>query len=163
MKSFYSPTKGRLTFNQLITDLVEFMRADDRRSYSVIIGTDSRLHPDGKTEFVSVILVHRVGKGGRYFWHKISGKKNFVVLRSRIYEEARLSLDLAESLIACLRKIQADQPELRFNFEIHVDVGKKGPTKEMIREIVGMIAGNGFAARIKPDAYVASSVADRHT
>jgi len=31
----------------------------------------------------------------------------------------------------------------------------------MIKEIVGLIKGNGFEAKIKPEAYVASIVADR--
>jgi len=33
----------------------------------------------------------------------------------------------------------------------------------MIREVVGMVNGNGFYARTKPDAYGATSVADKHT
>jgi len=33
----------------------------------------------------------------------------------------------------------------------------------MIKEVVGLIKGNGFEAKIKPEAYVASAVADRYT
>ncbi|MFZ5899548.1 MAG: ribonuclease H-like YkuK family protein, partial [Bacillota bacterium] len=47
--------------------------------------------------------------------------------------------------------------------EIHIDVGSHGDTKDLIREVVGMVTGSGFNAKIKPDAYGASSVADRHT
>ena len=47
--------------------------------------------------------------------------------------------------------------------EIHVDIGQKGPTRELIAEVVGMIRGNGFNVKTKPDAFGASSVADRHT
>jgi hypothetical protein len=46
--------------------------------------------------------------------------------------------------------------------EIHVDIGQKGPTKEMIREIVGMVRGNGFFVKIKPESFAASTLADRH-
>jgi hypothetical protein len=42
-------------------------------------------------------------------------------------------------------------------------VGKVGETKELIREIVGMVTGSGFEARIKPDSYGASKVADKYT
>ena len=52
---------------------------------------------------------------------------------------------------------------LQFNLEIHVDIGKNGPTKELIDEVVGMILGSGLAVRIKPEAYAASAVADKHT
>ncbi|MDO8655133.1 MAG: ribonuclease H-like YkuK family protein, partial [bacterium] len=36
-----------------------------------------------------------------------------------------------------------------------------GPTRDMIREITGLIRGNGFEPVIKPDSFAASSVADR--
>ena len=43
-----------------------------------------------------------------------------------------------------------------YDFEIHLDIGSNGPTKNMIQEIVGMITGNGFIARIKPESYAAT-------
>jgi len=46
---------------------------------------------------------------------------------------------------------------------IHADVGENGATKDMIKEVTGLIRGNGFEPKIKPDACVASSVADRYT
>jgi hypothetical protein len=33
----------------------------------------------------------------------------------------------------------------------------------MIREVVGMVNGNGFTAKTKPDSWAASTVADKHT
>jgi len=33
----------------------------------------------------------------------------------------------------------------------------------MIKEVVGMVTGNGFTAKTKPDSYGASKVADKHT
>jgi predicted RNase H-related nuclease YkuK (DUF458 family) len=33
----------------------------------------------------------------------------------------------------------------------------------MIKEVVGMVTGNGFKARTKPESYGASNVADKHT
>ena len=50
-----------------------------------------------------------------------------------------------------------------FNIEIHLDVGTQGRSKEIIREVVGMVTGSGFDARIKPDSYGASTVADKFT
>ncbi|HYH03936.1 MAG TPA: ribonuclease H-like YkuK family protein, partial [Bacillota bacterium] len=38
-----------------------------------------------------------------------------------------------------------------------------GKTKEIIRDVIGMITGSGFGAIIKPDSYGASKVADRYT
>jgi predicted RNase H-related nuclease YkuK (DUF458 family) len=47
--------------------------------------------------------------------------------------------------------------------EVHIDVGAQGETRDLIKEVVGMVVGSGFQAKIKPDAYGASSVADKHT
>ena len=49
------------------------------------------------------------------------------------------------------------------DLEIHLDVGEKGQTKDLIREVVGMVVGSGFDARIKPDSFGASKVADKYT
>ena len=52
---------------------------------------------------------------------------------------------------------------LKYNLEIHVDIGEHGDTRDMIKEVVGMVTGNGFVAKTKPQAYAASYVADKHT
>ena len=54
---------------------------------------------------------------------------------------------------------------LDFNYQcryIHADIGENGQTRDMIKEVVGLIRGNGFEPKIKPEAYVASCVADRY-
>ena len=77
----------------------------------------------------------------------------------RMLKEAMFSLDLAQRVVAALR---VRISEHLYNFEIHLDIGHNGPTRTMISEIVGMITGNGFVARIKPESYAANKVADRH-
>ena len=47
--------------------------------------------------------------------------------------------------------------------EIHVDVGQRGETRAMIKEVAGMITGFGFSCKTKPDSFGASHVADKHT
>lgn len=49
------------------------------------------------------------------------------------------------------------------NIEIHLDIGRNGETRDLIKEVVGMVVGNGYEAKIKPSAYAASHVADRYT
>jgi predicted RNase H-related nuclease YkuK (DUF458 family) len=126
--------------------------------YELIIGTDSLLYNEHKAEFVSAIVVHRKRSGGIYFWSK-RHETNMYSLRQRIFQEALLSLRLAEKLIEKLKSLNI----LDFNLSIHVDVGPNGETKKMVNEIVGMIKGSGFDVKTKPESYGASSVADRHT
>jgi predicted RNase H-related nuclease YkuK (DUF458 family) len=51
----------------------------------------------------------------------------------------------------------------RYKLEIHIDVGDVGPTREMIKEVVGMVTGNGFTAKTKPESFGAFSLADKNT
>lgn len=138
-------------------EIVNFMRAAPRHAYKIVIGTDSLLAPDKSADFVTAVVVHRVGNGGRYFWRRIE-LKNFHTLRDRIIREVLLSLDIATDMLTALKS--ADAPQ--FAFEIHADIGENGETKAMLQEVVGMIRAHNFEARTKPGSYAASNVADRH-
>ncbi len=70
------------------------------------------------------------------------------------------SITLAQELRS---RLQEHLEETFWNNQIHIDVGKNGPTKELIDTVVGMVKGYGFEAVIKPDSFGASTVADRHT
>jgi predicted RNase H-related nuclease YkuK (DUF458 family) len=48
-------------------------------------------------------------------------------------------------------------------FEIHLDIGRKGITKELIQEMTGRIEAMGVEAKIKPESYTAFSYANRYT
>ncbi|MBX4187519.1 MAG: ribonuclease H-like YkuK family protein [Candidatus Doudnabacteria bacterium] len=155
---FNSQTHGQLTFDQACEKFLEYVGYEPNMEYELIIGTDSLLHSDHKAEFVSAIVIHRKRSGGIYFWSK-RHETNMFSLRQRMFQEALLSLRLAEQVINKLR--EKNIPE--FNMSIHVDIGPNGETKKMVNEIVGMIKGSGFNVKTKPESYGASSVADRHT
>lgn len=155
---FKSPTFGSLDFDNVLVKLLEYTGTEPSLEYELIIGTDSMPQANAEAEFVSAIVVHRKSRGGIYFWSKRHETK-LHTLRERIFQEALHSLKLAEQLIQRLKEMNISD----LNLTIHVDVGPNGKTKQMMQEIVGMIRGNGFAVKTKPDSYGASSVADRHT
>lgn len=162
---FQSTTHGKIKLNKVILHLKEFLEEDSKASYSLIIGTDS--HEKDRTDknkkhidLVTAIVIHRKGFGGKYFWKK---KKinNIHTLRDKIYAETFASLNFATDFVPLFKKtLNGHCPN--YNLEIHVDVGEHGDTREMIREVVGIVTGNGFIAKTKPEAYGASYVADRH-
>lgn len=83
-------------------------------------------------------------------------------MRERVLQEVVLSCDLALKLREDLKEKVDDG--LNYNLRyIHADIGKNGKTKDMIKEVVGLIKGNGFMPKIKPEAYAASSLADRYS
>ena len=153
---FISPTDGPMPFDSMFGHIIDFMEEDPEADYSIIVGTDS--HLGNRICFVSAVIVHRTGKGAKYYYQRQYHRK-LSSLRQKIFYETSLSLQLAGLLAGRL----AENGHADLNVEIHLDVGQRGKTREMIREVVGMVTGSGFDAKIKPDSYGASNVADRHT
>jgi len=164
---FHSYTHGILNITETIQKIIEFLEEKPNAQYSLVIGTDSheKKSDDKKMgsiiNLVTAILIHRKGFGGKYFWRK-QEQKNIHSLRQKIYAETIVSLSFASIFVPLFKKnLNGKAPN--YNLEIHVDVGEHGDTRNMIKEVVGMVTGNGFVAKTKPDAYAASYVADRHT
>lgn len=159
---FHNPTAGELVFAEVLQEVVKFMRESPKDRYKVMIGSDS----NGRKEIdvVSVIAIHRLGRGGRYFWYH-QQKRNIHNLRQKIYAEVEASLSLASIFLPAFKRellsVQT-QTELPFDFEIHVDVGTEGETKSLVHEVTGMVKGYGYEVFIKPLSAAATSVADRH-
>lgn len=153
---FESPTKGRMTFEAMFADLLIYLGEAPNDQYKLIVGTDSHTRTD--TIFVTAVVIHRIGKGGRYYFHK-SRRRAIRSLRQKIFYETSTSLSVAARLTSLLESSGfAD-----FDVEIHIDVGQQGDTKDLIREIVGMVTGSGYQAAIKPHSFGASKVADKYT
>jgi predicted RNase H-related nuclease YkuK (DUF458 family) len=162
-KHFNSPTFGKLPLDQVVKKISSFMAEDSESFYRLIIGSDShRRNIKGKDclNLVSAIVIHRKGKGGRYFWRRQNRKKCHSI-REKMYLETLTSLELAEDFVPKVNKVLNGQKN--FALEIHIDVGRSGETRDMIKELVGMVNGNGYNAKTKPESYGASKVADKHT
>ena len=147
-----------MSSRETIVEVIKFMEDDRGKLYKIIIGSDSE--NDNTTmmaDFVTAIVVYRVGNGGRYFWRRKKFKQ-FHNLRDRIIQEVILSLDMAKEILVLLKEFQTP----RFDFEIHVDIGENGETKTMLHEITGMVRAYNFEVKTKPASYGATKVADRH-
>ncbi len=159
MSDFFNSSLGlKMSAEQVGREIVNFMKADSQKEYKITIGTDSLRTHDNLADFVTAIVVHRVGNGGRYFWRRIDNSEKYHTLRDRITHEVLISLEAAKEFLNELKQLEAP----KFDFEIHIDIGENGASKVMIQELVGMIRANNFEVRTKPDSYAASNVADRH-
>lgn len=156
---FISLSKGSLNFDAVIEAIFDYTREDPGRDYRVIIGSDSEGY--GEVSYATALVVHRVGSGARAFICK-NKIMTSTSLRQKIYNEAALSLALANELMPRLTEFLGEE-FVRNNLIIHLDIGQKGETRDMIREVVGMVRGSGLRVEIKPEAGVASTVADRFT
>jgi predicted RNase H-related nuclease YkuK (DUF458 family) len=162
--NFYNPTKGNLSLEETIGEIVNYITEKPEKFYDIIVGCDSSSGEEPHFPVAMVIL--RKGEGGRFFLKKVTYKnRKFFNWHQRILEEVLLSIELALSLRENLSlKLKTITEPLDYQFRyIHADVGENGVTKEMIKEVTGLIRGNGFEPKIKPEAFAASVVADRYT
>lgn len=139
-------------------DFNNIMKHHTKRNGKIIVGTDSiLLHK----KFIFVNAVCCVGKEskfhGRYFYKRYLDKneanKNIVY---RLMKETTDSIELAN----LIKDITMSD-----NIEIHMDVNNNSKflSGKYSSAVTGYILGAGYNYKIKPDAFVASSVADRHT
>ena len=159
---FYNPTRGNLNVSQVVEEIFGYMKEKPERTYDIIVGCDSS---SGEEPYFPVaVVVLRKGEGGRFFLKRIGYKnRKFYTWKTRVLEEVMLSCELALFLRENFEtKINPVNLNYQFRY-IHADIGEQGETKDMIREVTGLIRGNGFEPKIKPESFVASSVADRYS
>jgi len=158
---FFNPTKGDVRTERVADELIKYISERPEKFYDIIVGCDSS--SEEEPNFPLAVVVLRVGEGGRFFLKKIAYKgRKFYNYKQRILEEVFLSCQMALYLKENFeKKIENKNFHYQFRY-IHADVGENGKTKDMIKEVTGLIKGNGFEPKIKPESFAASSVADRY-
>jgi predicted RNase H-related nuclease YkuK (DUF458 family) len=120
----------------------------------VCIGTDSQVR--GKeTEFATVIVFIRKGKGGFMYIHNdISMKK--MSIKERMLEEVSKSVELAFELCRIFTLYDVD-------LELHADINTNPHFKshDALKDAMGYILGMGFAFKAKPEAFASSNCANK--
>ena len=120
----------------------------------VCIGTDSQVK--GKeTEFATVIVFIRKGKGGfMYIHNEVTLQK--MSIKERMLTEVAKSIDIAYTLCRLFTLYDVDM-------EVHADINTDPNFKshDAFKEAMGYIMGMGFAFRAKPHAFASSSCANK--
>ena len=120
----------------------------------VCIGTDSQVK--GKeTEFATVIVFVRKGKGGfMYIHNEITLQK--MGIKERMLNEVSKSIDIAYTLCRLFTLYNIEM-------EVHADINTDPNFKshDALKEAMGYIMGMGFAFRAKPHAFASSSCANK--
>jgi len=161
--SFYNTTCNALSLDEVVRHIADFVSYDKKQFYKVIVGSDSSagsIEPFC-TPIITAVIVWRVGRGATYFLTK-SRAETFYTRHDRIVRETMASLTLAQELRSRLCKILGDEFLWDGN-EIHADIGNGGESRDFIKEVTGLIRGYDFVPVIKPSAWGASCVADKHT
>ena len=120
----------------------------------VCIGTDSQVK--GKlTEFATVIVFIRKGKGGFMYIHNETALQKMGIKQRMLMEVAK-SIDVAFALCRLFTLYNVDM-------EVHADINTNPNFKsnDALKDAMGFIIGMGFAFRAKPDAFASSSCANK--
>ena len=135
---------------------------DENGMLIAYVGCDGQNIGRDYTSFVQCVALHNIkdtgrGAGGRVFFIRH--------LEKRYFERNRRLLREAEIAINLTQKLQPLLDELGIVFEVHADVNSNPAyeSNSVHDAIAGWIQSMGWECKTKPDAFVASIVADRHT
>jgi predicted RNase H-related nuclease YkuK (DUF458 family) len=120
----------------------------------VCIGTDSQVK--GKeTEFATVIVFIRKGKGGFMYIHNEISKQRMSI-KQRMLMEVGKSIEVAYPLCNIFSRYSVDM-------EVHADINTNPNFKsnDALKEAMGYIVGMGFAFKAKPEAFASSNCANK--
>ncbi|WP_034428817.1 ribonuclease H-like YkuK family protein, partial [Caldisalinibacter kiritimatiensis] len=165
---FFNNHQKNLNFNDVTNEIINFVSKYPNSRYKLAIGSDSQVKV-GYTVYISAIIIHRIGKGAKGFVTKKIVPREINNLREKIFIEASMThkiasmftLDFFEDVMDII--IPNIKKGADFKYEIHVDIGNNGETRKYIKEVAGYFAGLGFETKIKPEAYAASSYANKYT
>lgn len=159
-----------MKFDDVFNLIYQFMKHDPLAQYRLMVGTDSQVHAR-HTVFITGIVIQRVGKGAWACIRQSVVPRKMSNLHERISYETSLSEEIAYLFTENHknRLIELILPNIykgaSFTIEGHIDIGdgKRNKTREFVREMTSRIKSTGFEPKIKPDAIVASSYANRYT
>ena len=120
----------------------------------VCIGTDSQVK-GMETEFATVIVFIRKGKGGFMYIHNEATKQRMSI-KQRMLMEVSKSIDVAYALCNIFSRYSVDM-------EVHADINTNPNFKsnDALKEAMGYIVGMGFAFKAKPEAFASSNCANK--
>jgi predicted RNase H-related nuclease YkuK (DUF458 family) len=127
---------------------------DNGYKLKVCIGTDSQVK-GAETEFATVIVFLREGRGGFMFIHNEKTLQQYSI-KERMLVEVAKSIEIAYELCDLFTTYDVDM-------EVHADINTNPGFKsnEALREAMGYILGMGFAFKAKPEAFASSSCANK--
>jgi uncharacterized protein len=120
----------------------------------VCIGTDSQVK-SRETEFATVIVFIRKGKGGFMYIHNETTTQKMSI-KQRMLTEVAKSIEVAYELCNLFSRYSVDM-------EVHADINTNPNFKsnDALKEAMGYIIGMGFAFKAKPEAFASSSCANK--
>jgi uncharacterized protein len=167
---FQNLQESNMSFEEVFHHIVKFMKLNPSGNYRLMVGTDSQVHKV-HTVFITGIVIQQEGNGVWACIRKVMIPRRMTQLHERISHE----LSLTEEIVSMFTVDKKNQlinivlPSVyqgaTFTMEGHIDIGagKRNKTSEFVKEMVARMESMGVEPKIKPNAFVASSYANRYT
>jgi uncharacterized protein len=154
MNDWFTGSGDRISFEDIIKIVIEHSEATG----TVYIGSDSMVQKQKCVFCTAICLLGPTEQSNRYFIKRTkSDAKEFKTLLQRITAEVQNSIDMGLRLLEYCPTIK---------IELHLDVSntnKESKTSKFADMLIGYAKGSGFDCKIKPDAFAAYCVADKHS
>ena len=154
-QDWFTGTGEKLSFQ----DILQQIKHHTYSNGMVSVGSDSFIRKQ-ECIFSTAICLYGADEqvGGRYFIRRITfKKKRFKTLLQRIMKEVEDSVEIGMLL---------SEHDPVIDIDIHLDVSasdREQATSRFSDMLIGYAKGAGFDCKIKPDAFAAASIADKHS
>lgn len=163
---FFNSTQNHMSIADVVEKIKYFIQTNPDSKFRLAVGTDSQAKGN-YTCFATGIHIHRIGQGAWCCVGKSMEMKRYTNLREKISQETLMTYEIVyvlnDRLLTDLCQFAMKYKNFDCKLEAHIDVGIRGESRKLIREMVGYFEGMGIDAKIKPDSFVASSYANRYS
>lgn len=154
MKRWYTGNGHPTTIDSIHNTIKQYSKKNGK----VYIGSDSFIYKKFCV-LSSVICLYNEEErsGGIYFYSKENLlKRDFPTLTQRLIHEATNSIELG-------MEISEQIPEVKLELHLDVNSDKKAASSKLADSLSGYVKASGFECKIKPEAWAASTIADKHS
>ena len=130
--------------------MAEVLTLIEQGAQAIYIGTDSQICGAG-TDFVVAVCVHIPGNGGRVFT-SLQREEKRLSLADKLIQEAEHSL--------CVARLVEQHTNVPVVVHLDVNSNPRYRSSKYVKMLAGMVRGNGFEVKLKPEAWCATNVAD---
>lgn len=168
---FRNVSEQNMTLDAVFARIRAFMEKDPQAAYQLIIGTDAQVHA-GHTKFITSVVIFRPGKGAWFCYRQVILPRELKSVQEKLGLETTYSQEVAmyfdHEKRALLEDIVMPHVYMGAELQLYIDIdagtdAKRNRTAAYVSEMVGRVEAMGLAARVKPEAIVASAVSNRFT
>jgi uncharacterized protein len=168
---FQNVSERGMTIEDVYQRIAAFMRREPKGDYRFIVGTDCQAF-SRVTTFVTGVVIHRFGNGAWACYRRTTVPLKIYSIGQKLSTETSLSQEVIAAFglerLQLMEDIVLPHIYQGASFQAYVDIDagtdeSVNKTAPFVMDLVRRVESMGVRARVKPEAVVASSYANRFT